>query len=125
MAFLFGSYAKGTATKRSDADIAVYFKPTGLDLEYEENREYPEAANIKSAISTITGTVAKLVVLNQASSLVADRIIRMGTAFAVNDRDLYWRFLLFITSVATDFRWDIKDYKAILRRSILAESKAF
>lgn len=122
-AFLFGSYAKGTATRLSDADIGVYFKPAGPDLEYEESREYPAADEIKSAVHTITGTTAEVVILNQASCLVADGIVRKGVALVVNDHDLHWHFFLFITGVATDFRWDIKDYNAIRRRSIFAESR--
>ncbi|MBF8277415.1 MAG: Polbeta protein [Candidatus Brocadiaceae bacterium] len=36
MAFLFGSYAKATAHRESDVDIAVYFRPKTKYLEWEE-----------------------------------------------------------------------------------------
>ena len=40
-AFLFGSHARGTATKLSDVDIAVYFYPKGgHPVEYEEEIFY-------------------------------------------------------------------------------------
>ena len=40
-AFLFGSYARGTATKLSDVDIAVYFYPEERHpIEYEEEVFY-------------------------------------------------------------------------------------
>ncbi len=40
MAFIFGSAVKGQETQESDVDIAVYFKPAGRALEWEEEREY-------------------------------------------------------------------------------------
>ncbi|MEM3112753.1 MAG: nucleotidyltransferase domain-containing protein, partial [Candidatus Anstonellales archaeon] len=41
-AFLFGSQARGTATKISDVDIAVYFYPEKRHpIEYEEEVFYP------------------------------------------------------------------------------------
>ena len=43
MAFLFGSQAKGRAHQGSDWDIAVYFKPKVVSVEWEEQgREYLE-----------------------------------------------------------------------------------
>ena len=40
-AFLFGSHARGTATKLSDVDIAVYFYPKERHpVEYEEEIFY-------------------------------------------------------------------------------------
>lgn len=125
-AFLFGSYAKGTATKRSDADVGVYFKPAGRAIEWEENRNYSQENEVWSTVERILGRDADLVVLNRAPATLADAALREGLPLAINDNNLYWRFFLLIGLAAEDFRIFTKDFLAIKHRSAsLSENDAY
>ncbi len=116
-AFLFGSYAKGTATKRSDADVAVYFKPVGRAIEWEERREYPALDEVWSDVERIVGVSTDVVTLNRAPSALADAIVREGIPLVKKDDTLYWRFHSLIGDAAEYFRIFAKDFAAIKRRS--------
>ncbi len=117
MAFLFGSYAKGQALFDSDVDIAVYFKPKGRRLEWEEAGEWPEEIKIWSDTEKILGKNVDVLVLNKAPCLVAYDAIQTGIPLVIKDHVLYSRFLLHINSVAIDFSGFIEDYWQIEQRS--------
>lgn len=116
MAFVFGSHAKGQPISESDVDIAVYFKPIGRELEWEEERDYNED-RLWVEIESIVGQDTDLVVLNRARSTLASEILRTGIPIIIKDRGLYLRFLLTISSAAEDFRKIIMDWWAIKERS--------
>ena len=103
-AFLFGSQAKGTATKLSDIDIAVYFYPEKRHpIEYEEAVFYPSEDKIWSDVERMLKREIEMLVLNRVSASVAASAIR-GIPLTINDWGLYLDFMLFITSLAEDFR---------------------
>lgn len=76
-AFLFGSQARGTATKLSDVDIAAYFYPkVRHPVEYEEEIFYNGEHEMCFAIERILKKEVELLVLNRVSSSVAASAIR-------------------------------------------------
>lgn len=82
-ALLFGSYASGRQKKRSDIDVAVYFKspPSGLDLFCFIN-----------SLSDICGSDIDLVVLNTASPFLKHQIMKYGILLEIKDRLSYRQF---------------------------------
>lgn len=110
-AFLFGSHARGTATKLSDIDIAVYFYPEKRrPIEYEEEIFYDGEHEICFEIERILKKEVELLVLNRVSSSVAASAIR-GIPLAINDWGLYLDFMLIVTTEAEDFMdFIINDY---------------
>jgi len=117
MAFLFGSYAKERQISESDADIAVYFKPEGRKIEWEEDKEYPGEWEIWSKTEEILGISTDLVILNRSSCALAAEILRIGVPVIVKDRELYLRFSFLIGAVAEDFRQIVFDWWAVSERS--------
>lgn len=103
-AFLFGSYARGTATKLSDVDIAVYFYPEKRHpIEYEEEVFYKGEDEVWSDIEGLLKKEVEMLVLNRVSSSVAASAIR-GIPLAINDWGLYLDFMEVVTEAAEDFR---------------------
>jgi predicted nucleotidyltransferase len=102
-AFLFGSQAKGNATKLSDIDIAVYFYPAQKHpIEYEEEVYYETEDEIWVDIEKRLKKEVELLVLNRVSATVAASAIR-GIPLAINDWGLYLDFMVVITGEAEDF----------------------
>ena len=110
-AFLFGSYARGVATKLSDVDIAVYFYPEKRHpIEYEEEVFYKGEDEVWGDMERILKKEVELLVLNRVSASVAASAIR-GIPLAVNDLGLYLDFMEVITHEAEDFMtFYINDY---------------
>lgn len=117
MAFIFGSYAKGTQISESDVDVAVYFKPESQEIEWEEDRDYEGEDALWLDIEKIIGRNTDLVVLNRAPSGLASEILRTGQPIIIKDKNLYWRFSATADSGAEDFRAITKDWWAIRERS--------
>lgn len=111
-AFLYGSQAKGNATRLSDVDIAVYFYPQQRHpIEFEEEIYYNGENNIWGDLDAILKKEVELLVLNRASSIVASSAIK-GIPLVMNDWGLYLDFMLIITDLADDFaEFLISDYK--------------
>lgn len=110
-AFLFGSQARGTATRLSDVDIAVYFRPEKRHpIEYEEEVFYGGEDKIWADIERFLRREVELLVLNRVSASVAASAIR-GIPLAINDWGLYLDFMEVITHEAEDFMtFYINDY---------------
>ena len=103
-AFLFGSQARGTATKRSDVDIAVYFYPKKRHpIEYEQETFYPTENELWADLEQILRKEVELLVLNRVSASVAASAIR-GIPLVRNDWGLYLDFMEIVTREAEDFR---------------------
>lgn len=117
MAFLFGSYAKGNETGESDIDIAVYYTPDDKNIEWEEEKEYPDEDKIWGDIERITGITTDMIVLNRAPSNLAFSVIQDGIPIIIKNPSFYLRFFLCISSAAEDFREFIKDFWEIKQRS--------
>jgi len=103
-AFLYGSQAKGNATKLSDVDIAVYFYPNNRHpVEYEEKVYYDSEDEVWGDLERLLKKEVELLVLNRVSSSVAASAIR-GIPIMINDWGLYLDFMESVTSQAIDFR---------------------
>lgn len=103
-AFLFGSQARGAATKLSDVDIAVYFYPEKRHpIEYEEAVFYPTEDEIWSDVERMLKREIEMLVLNRVSASVAASAIR-GISLAINDWGLYLDFMEVVTREAEDYR---------------------
>jgi predicted nucleotidyltransferase len=110
MAFLFGSHAKGTTHGDSDVDIAVYFKPEGNNLEWEEfDAKYDEEDEVWLALEKLLRRNVDFIVLNRARSWIASSAIH-GRPIIIKDRGLYLDFMLRVTSEAEDYREMVEDY---------------
>lgn len=117
MAFVFGSYATGNPTSESDVDIAVYFKPQGRSLEWEETNTYESEDEIWSDVERIAGIKTDLVVLNRAPAVLASSILENGQALIIKDASLYSRLFLSLSSAAEYFRDFVEDFWRIKQRS--------
>jgi len=117
MAFIFGSQAKHRSTLDSDFDLAVYYKPEGKALEWEENKFYPSEDEIWMDVEKIVGIETDLVILNRASAMVSFSALQEGLPIIIKDRHLYWRFYLTISLAAEDFMYFIRDFCQIKQRS--------
>jgi len=103
-AFLFGSQARGSATKLSDVDIAVYFYPEKRrPLEYEEDVFYATEDEIWADLERLLKKEVELLVLNRVSASIAASAIR-GIPLVINDWGLYLDFMGIVTREAEDFR---------------------
>jgi predicted nucleotidyltransferase len=111
-AFLYGSQAKGNATKLSDVDIAVYFYPKRRHpIECEQEVFYPTENEIWGDLERILKREVELLVLNRVSASVAASAIR-GISLVINDWNLYLDFMLIITGIAEDFaEFVVRDYQ--------------
>ena len=91
-AFLYGSQAKGLATKLSDVDMAVYFYPEKRHpIQFEEEVFYKGEDDIWAELERMLHKEVELLVLNRVSSSVAASAIR-GIPLAINDWGLYIDF---------------------------------
>ena len=120
-AFLFGSQARGTATKLSDIDIAVYFYPEKRHpIEYEEEVFYEGEDDIWADLERILKKEVELLVLNRVSATVSASAIR-GMPLAINDWGLYLDFMETVSTEGEDFMdFIINDYmqrEALEKRS--------
>lgn len=79
MAYLFGSHARGKASRLSDIDIAVLYKK-GINQEMAENKLFHELALILKTDNI------DLVNLEEASPLLAHRAVIRGKALLEHDR---------------------------------------
>lgn len=110
-AFLFGSQARGNATKLSDVDIAAYFYPKQRHpIEYEEVVFYEGEDDIWTDLERILKREVELLILNRVSATVSSRAIR-GVPLAINDWGLYLDFMEIVSSEGEDFMdFVINDY---------------
>jgi uncharacterized protein YutE (UPF0331/DUF86 family)/predicted nucleotidyltransferase len=116
MAFIFGSHAKGNYISESDIDIAVYFKSSAREIEWEEKRNYNES-DIWLEAEKILKQDTDFVVLNRAPAHLSFEILRTGIPIIIKNKNLYWKFFLLISQAAEDYREAIKDWWLIKERS--------
>lgn len=110
-AFLYGSQAKGNATRLSDIDVAVYFYPQERHpIECEKEVFYEGENEIWTDLERLLKREIELLVLNRIPSSVAASAIR-GLSLAINDWGLYLDFMEVVTGEAEDFMdFIINDY---------------
>jgi predicted nucleotidyltransferase len=126
MVFVFGSYVKGREISESDFDLAIYFKPKGKRIEWQENQFFVGENQIWQDIENIVEIDTDLVVLNRVRPTVAFEILKTGLPLIIKDRKVYLEFYLTVSREAEDFREFTKDYWVTYQRgkSLSEEDKA-
>jgi len=111
-AFLFGSQAKGKATKLSDVDIAAYFYPLNRHpVQHEEEVYYGAEDDVQAGFEGLLKREVELLVLNRVPAAVAAGALR-GMPLAINDWGLYIDFMETVTDAAEGFmNLIISDYE--------------
>ena len=110
MAFVFGSEASRSAGSESDLDIAVYFKPTRGEIEWESQTRYPGEDRIWLDIEKLAGKDVDLLILNRAASTIADTVLREGNPLFIRAEKIYVDFLLRVSLEAEDYRDFVEDF---------------
>jgi len=85
LAFVFGSFAEGRLTERSDFDIAILFKDTP---------DITILSEIQDAISEITGRNVDIVILNNASPIIKMQVLKKGRLLKKTGDAIYNDFFL-------------------------------
>ncbi len=82
-ALLFGSQTGKKANKKSDVDVAVYFKkpPQGMAI-----------LDYSTKLSTLINHDVDLVVLNTASPLLRHQVMKNGIRLIIKDRRIFIKF---------------------------------
>ena len=114
--FLFGSAVAGRLRLDSDVDVAVYEASQGR-LEVEAQRELDREADIQLALERATQRNVDLLLLNRAPAAVCAAALLSGRPVLCRDRAFCTRYLLAVTSVASDFLETEREYRAIRDRS--------
>lgn len=93
MAFLFGSFAKGYETKRSDVDVAVHFnQETTVD----------RIVRITADLEKLLDKDVDLLVLNDSPAVLSWTAIR-GIPLLIRDEGAYIEYMLDVSREAEDF----------------------
>lgn len=93
LVFLFGSHARGKATRRSDVDVAVYFA---------DAHDLTSVNGITAELEALLRKDVDLIVLNEANASVAWAALR-GIPLVVRDRAFYLQYMLDVSREAEDF----------------------
>ena len=99
LAYLFGSYARGRTTPRSDVDIAVLFPEP-----YDKKAGWDARLNLIGEVESICRREVDVVVLNEAPPLLKHQVLKHGApifvpdgrlrvAFTVEALHEYWDYL--------------------------------
>ncbi|HHH19342.1 MAG TPA: nucleotidyltransferase domain-containing protein [Campylobacterales bacterium] len=100
--YLFGSYAKGLQTERSDIDIALYLNDTDLDTQLQITYE----------LSKLLGKEIDLLVLNRAKNLyLLDEVFQEGIIIKESPKRFDFELIK---------QHQILDYKAFKKRLYVA-----
>ena len=113
---LFGSAAAGRLRSDSDVDVALYQASSG-HLEIEVDRELDREAEIQVALERATQRNVDLLTLNRAPATVCAAALLSGRQVLLRDGALYTRYLLAVTTVASDFLETESEFRAIRDRS--------
>jgi predicted nucleotidyltransferase len=98
-AFLYGSYAKNTALKDSDLDLAIYFQKDCPETEIDR---------IWDELQKISKKDVELLILNNAKEPVAWQAIR-GIPLVIKDWGFYLKYMLSVSFEALNFQDDLED----------------
>ncbi len=93
VAFLFGSHAKGKATRRSDVDVAAYFAGA---------HDLTRVNGVTGELEALLHKDVDLIVLNEANASLAWAALR-GIPLVVRDQAFYLQYMLDVSREAEDF----------------------
>jgi len=95
-AFIFGSYGAGIQKKKSDLDLAIYFKdpPEGMAL-----------FELINALSDMCGRDIDLVVMNNASPLLQHQVMKNRHPLIIKDLVLYRLFRERIIAAYDEYKY--------------------
>ena len=113
---LFGSAANGRLRSDSDVDVALYQASAGK-LDIEVDCELEREAEIQVVLERATQRNVDLLTLNRAPATVCAAALLSGRSVLLRDRALYTRYLLAVTTVASDFLHTESEFRAIRNRS--------
>ncbi|MCK4478089.1 nucleotidyltransferase domain-containing protein [Candidatus Bathyarchaeota archaeon] len=117
IAYLFGSYAKGTQTTESDVDIAVLLSETPQKmLEYY--------LHLVNELSRVLGNNVDLIILNTAPPLLKHQTIKHGKLVYCRDEKARIEFEARAQNEYLDFARAIARYNECLIKEVLAQKKA-
>ena len=116
MAFLFGSEANSSPGLESDLDIAIYFRTTHGEIEWESPTRYPTEDRIWLDLERLAGKEVDLLVLNRAPATIVDTVLREGKPLFIRDRKTYLDLLIPVSQEAEDYRDFIEDFYRIKYR---------
>ena len=97
-------------------DVALYQASAGK-LEIEVDRELEREAEIQVALERATQRNVDLLTLNRAPATVCAAALLTGRPVLLRDGALYTRYLLAVTTVASDFLETESEYRVIRDRS--------
>lgn len=113
VAYLFGSYAKGNQTIKSDIDVAVLLSETPQRmLEYY--------LHLINKLSQVLGNEVDLVILNTAPPLLKHQIIKHGKVVYCRDEKARIEFEARAQDEYLDFSRALARYEKCLIEKVLA-----
>lgn len=113
IAYLFGSYARGVQTTKSDVDVAVLLSETPLKmLEY--------FLHLGNELSTALNNEVDLIILNAAPPLLKHQIIKHGKLLYCKDEKTRIKFEAKAQDEYLDFSIAIARYDKCFIKEILA-----
>lgn len=107
-AILFGSEALGQADQNSDIDIALLYNPK---KDYQDF----DLFQVRQNLSDLMGRDVDVVLLNDASPIVAMQAIKNGIPLFIRDKQVYQKFEI---RLITDYA-DIKRLREPFEKNIL------
>jgi len=113
VAYLFGSHTRGSATLKSDFDIAVLLSETPQKL-------LDFYLYLLNKLSGILGDSVDLVILNVAPSMLKYHVIKYGKAIYIRDERARITFEAKAIDEYLDFSKVLKRYNECLMKLILA-----
>ena len=111
LVFLFGSFAKGFATDKSDIDLAIMF---------ENSPDFYEVSNLKDQLSSHLGREVDILTLNTASPRIRLQVLKYGLLIKKEDK-IYNDFFVRTLNEYRDLKYlrrEVED--SILRGRIYA-----
>ena len=112
-AYLFGSQVTGKVRPDSDIDVSL------LLSEPDKMERFERRLEMMHEISGICGTEADVIILNDATAVLAHQILRTGRLFYESDRRAR---VAFEVRAGRDYA-DLKPFREFFRRGMLKEIK--
>lgn len=108
-AYVYGSYARGKATRFSDLDIAVFLRDTGHDGFRELLAQLPVNADVEFDVR----------VLNDAAPLFRYNVVREGKLLFVKDKGIHETFVYDTLVSALELRETLTNMREERLRRVL------